>query len=275
MAKKVVNKTEAPKVDLVSEVPASKSLPTVNLSRVFGTLKKLNTTQLLVALLFVAAFLIGVLVTKVQYLEKGQATGTAAVPSAQAPAQQPQQGLQPGQKVDVATGSLPALGKENAKVTVIEFADFQCPFCEKWFTESGKNLIKDYVDTGKVKFYYRHFAFLGEESNWAAEASYCANDQGKFWDFHDYLFNHQQGENQGAFTKDKLKGFAATLGLNTSTFNSCLDGGKYTKAVTDDTAAGQKAGVSGTPTTFVNGQAMVGAQPYTALKTLIDQELSK
>lgn len=275
MAKKVVNKTEAPKVDLVSEVPASKSLPTVNLSRVFGTLKKLNTTQLLVALLFVAAFLIGFLVTKVQYLEKGQATGTAAVPSAQAPAQQPQQGLQPGQKVDVATGSLPALGKENAKVTVIEFADFQCPFCEKWFTESGKNLIKDYVDTGKVKFYYRHFAFLGEESNWAAEASYCANDQGKFWDFHDYLFNHQQGENQGAFTKDKLKGFAATLGLNTSTFNSCLDGGKYTKAVTDDTAAGQKAGVSGTPTTFVNGQAMVGAQPYTALKTLIDQELSK
>ncbi len=276
MAKKVVRKTETPTVDLVSEAPASKNLPTVNLSKVFGAFKKLSTTQLLVTLLVVAAFLIGVLVTKVQYLEKGQGTGTAAAPSAQAPAaQQAQQGLQPGQKVDVSVGSLPALGKENAKVTVIEFADFQCPFCEKWFTESGANLIKDYVDTGKVKFYFRHFAFLGDESKWSAEASNCANDQGKFWEFHDYLFKNQQGENQGAFTKDKLKGFAATLGLNTSSFNSCLDSGKYTKAVTDDTTAGQTAGVSGTPTIFVNGQALVGAQPYTTLKTLIDQELSK
>lgn len=245
------------------------------LKSTFTLLKKISSTQVLVFLLVIAAFLIGVLVTKVEYLEKGQVPNNqiADIPSAQQPTQQ--QGLTDGQKVDVAPGELPALGEDNAKVTVIEFADFQCPFCGKWFTESGSSLIKEYVDTGKVKLYYRHFAFLGEESNWAAEASNCANDQGKFWEFHDFLFKNQQGENQGAFTKDKLKGFAANLGLNTSTFNSCLDQGKYTKAVTDDTAAGQAAGVSGTPTVFVNGQTIVGAQPYNVLKALIDQELAK
>jgi protein-disulfide isomerase len=273
MAKRVVRKEETLQKDPVSEAPASKKLSKISLSNVFNFLKKLNTNQLLVLLLILAAFLIGVLVTKVQYLEKGQ--GTNPLPSAQVPTDPAQQGLQPGQKVDVSVGKLPILGKDNAKVTVIEFADFQCPFCEKWFTESASNLIKEYVNTGKVKFAYRHFAFLGEESNWAAEASNCANDQGKFWEYHDYLFKNQQGENQGAFTKAKLKGFAANLSLNTSAFNSCLDDGKYTKAVADDTAAGQTAGVTGTPTIFVNGQAIVGAQPYTALKTLIDQELSK
>lgn len=273
MAKKVVKKTEAPKINVVSETPASKSLPKVNLSKVFDVLKKLNTNQLLVMLLVLAAFLIGVLFTKVQYLEKGQ--GSTAVPSAQAPNQQAQQGLSPGQKVDVKVGKLPVLGKGNAKVTIIEFADFQCPFCGKWFTESEGNLIKDYVNTGKVKFSFRHFAFLGQESNWASEASECANEQGKFWDFHDYLFKNQKGENQGTFSKENLKGFAANLGLDTLKFNACLDGGKYAKAVTDDTKAGQTAGVSGTPTIFVNGQVMVGAQPYSVLKTLIDQELAK
>ena len=105
------------------------------------------------------------------------------------------------------------MGNKNAKVTIIEFADFQCPFCERFFKDAESNIIKDYVNSGKVKFAFRHYAFLGQESNFAAEASECANEQGKFWEFHDYLFKNQQGENQGAFTKDKLKGFAATLGL--------------------------------------------------------------
>lgn len=272
MAKRVVKKSVATKKEEVLETPATPKLPKVNTAAALNLVKKINTNQLLVLLLILAAFLIGILVTKVQYLEKGQGS---SVPTAQVQDQQAQQGLQPGQKVDVKTGPLPVLGKNDAKVTVIEFADFQCPFCEKWFTESGANLIKDYVNTGKVKFAYRHFAFLGEESNWAAEASECANEQGKFWQYHDFLFKNQNGENQGAFTKDKLKGFAANLGLNTTQFNSCLDSGKFVSRVTDDTSAGQVAGVTGTPTIFVNGQALVGAQPYSALKAVIDQELSK
>src|SRR3989344_1836893 len=127
----------------------------------------------------------------------------------------------------------------------------------------------------KVKVDNGHLPFLGQESTWAAEASECANEQGKFWEFHDYLFKNQQGENQEAFSKDKLIGFAGALGLNTDQFSSCLNSEKYAKNVSDDLSAGQKAGVSGTPTTFVNGQTVVGAQPYSAFKTLIDQELSK
>lgn len=273
MAKRVVKRTvTVNKEEHLETPPTPPEFPKLNASKALNMLKKINTNQLLVLLLILAAFLIGILVTKVQYLEKGQGTN---LPSAQIQDQQPQQGLQPGQKVDVKVGKLPVLGKENAKVTIVEFADFQCPFCGKWFKESAANLIKEYVDTGKVKLAFRHFAFLGEESNWASEASECANEQGKFWQFHDYLFNNQNGENQGAFAKDKLKGFAATLGLNTTQFNTCLDSGKYALRVSEDTQEGQVAGVTGTPTIFVNGQALVGAQPYAALKALIDQELSK
>ena len=231
-------------------------------------------TPILLVLLLISSFLLGALTTKLSLEGKTEsktepvATAPQTVPNA--PAQ-----VAPGTKVEVDPGRLPIKGNKDAKVTVIEFADFQCPFCQRWFTESEANLIKDYVDTGKVKFAYRHFAFLGQESNFAAEASECANDQDKFWEFHDYLYKNQKGENQGAFSKENLKGFAKTLGLNTSEFNSCLDSGKHTKAVTDDTQAGQAAGVSGTPTAFVNGISIVGAQPYDSFKTLIDQELAK
>lgn len=227
---------------------------------------KITQTQVLVGLLVVAAFLIGFLLPKngpLLNLGNYQAQPSAVATPA------------PGQKVEVGLGKLPFLGDKNAKVEVVEFGDFQCPFCGKFYTEVEKQLIKDYVDTGKVKFAFRHYAFLGQESTDAAIASECANEQGKFWEYHNYLYENQQGENQGAFSKDNLKKFAASLGLNTSQFNTCLDSGKYAKNVTDDFADGQKAGVSGTPATFINGQLVSGAQPYTSFKTVIDQELSK
>lgn len=98
-------------------------------------------------------------------------------------------------------------------VTIIEYADFQCPFCGKFFKEIGETLIKDYVDAGKVRFVYRDFAFLGTESTRAAEAARCAGDQGKYWEYHDYLYNHQNGENQGNFSDLYLKSFAGELKL--------------------------------------------------------------
>lgn len=240
--------------------------------------RKESYAPVLIVLLLIASFLLGALTTKISYLEKVKPTSQqpqqAALPSNsnQPQAQAPQA---PGTKVNVDSGHLPILGDKNAKVTVVEFADFQCPFCESWFKDVEPNLIKDYVNTGKVKFAFRHYAFLGQESTWAAEASECANEQGKFWEYHDYLYNHQGAENSGAFNKDKLIGFAQSLGLNTVQFSSCLNSDKYAKAVADDLTAGQKAGVSGTPTTFVNGQSVVGAQTYSAFKTIIDQQLAK
>ena len=200
-------------------------------------------------------------------------TAPVAAPSAAQP-NQPSQPA-PGAKVDVSAGHLPIKGKNSAKVTVVEFADFQCPFCERFFKDTESQLIKDYVDSGKVKFAFRHYAFLGAESTNAAEASECANEQSKFWEYHDYLYTHQGQENSGAFTKDKLEGFAQSLGLNADQFKTCLESDKYADKVKADFTDGQKAGVNGTPATFVNGQLVSGAQPYTNFKTLIDAELAK
>jgi len=242
-----------------------------NLQKFFQDSK--SYTPILIVLLLVASFLLGALTTKLA--ARAGNPSPSAQPNSPQTAPNAPNAPAPSAKVNVDAGHLPILGNKNAKVTVIEFADFQCPFCERFFKDAEPSIIKDYVNSGKVKFAFRHYAFLGQESTWAAEASECANEQGKFWEYHDYLYNHQGAENSGAFAKDKLIGFAKALGLNVDQFSSCLNSDKYAKQVADDLAAGQKAGVNGTPTTFLNGQPVVGAQPYSAFKTLIDQELSK
>lgn len=171
-------------------------------------------------------------------------------------------------------GNGPVLGDPNAPVTIVEFADFQCPFCGRFFKTAGREIIETYVKTGKAKFSYRDFAFLGEESEWAAQAARCAGDQGKYWQYHDYLYDHQNGENEGAFAKAKLKGFAAALGLNTAEFNNCLDSGKHEADVKSDTEAGRSFGVSGTPSTFVNGKMITGAVPFSQFQTEIEAALN-
>jgi len=112
-------------------------------------------------------------------------------------------------------------------------------------------------------------AFLGQESQWAAEASECASDQNAFWPYHDKLFASQSGENQGAFSKDKLKGFAVDLGLDATAFNQCLDSGKYTQLVQQDTAAAQKLGAQSTPSFFINDWLVLGALPITEFDSYI------
>jgi protein-disulfide isomerase len=121
-----------------------------------------------------------------------------------------------------------------------------------------------------VRFGYFNFAFLGDESGWAAEAAECAGEQNAFWEYHDYLFSHQNGENQGSFSKDNLKGFAATLGLDTTAFNTCLDSGKYTQFVQDQTNLARQLGVQSTPTFAVNGQGVTGAQTFDTFQKLIE-----
>lgn len=256
-------------------MPTNKKLPklTVDLSK----LKNIKTNQFLVGLLIIAAFLVGVLYTKVQYLEKNQTGGNLAV----APAQQGTAGNQPaapapGQKQNVNIGHLPPIGNSNAKVKIVEFGDFRCPFCDKFFTDTEPQILSDYVKTGKAVFYFRHYQFLGPASIAAGNAAECANEQNKFWDFHNYLYKNQPGESDTSlYTTDKLTQIAGTLGMNTTQFQSCLSANKYDKNVQDDLAAGQKVGVSGTPTIFINGISIVGAQPYSAFKTIIDQQLAK
>ncbi|KKR56800.1 MAG: Thiol:disulfide interchange protein DsbA [Candidatus Curtissbacteria bacterium GW2011_GWC2_41_21] len=188
----------------------------------------------------------------------------------------PSQPTSPGEKVNIGIGYLPIKGNSSAKVTVVEFADFRCPFCERFFKGASHSIMKDYVDTGKVKYAYRHYAFLGEQSVWAAEASECANEQGKFWEYHDWLYNNQAPEsNKEYYSKDNLVKDASNVGVNTNQFASCLNPDKYAKQVEGDLSEGQLAGVKGTPTIFINGTPIVGSQPYATFKALIEQELSK
>src|SRR5581483_2395204 len=117
------------------------------------------------------------------------------------------------------------LGQADAPITIDEYADFQCPICRR-AELLIRQIAPQYIDTGKVKIVYHNFAFIGAESVQAAQAAECANDQGKFWEYAGYLFDHQTGENVGAFSNANLKQFAQDLNLDTTTFNACLDSGK-------------------------------------------------
>lgn len=167
------------------------------------------------------------------------------------------------------------LGDKNAPVTVVEYADFQCPYCGKHYKTVEPGLIQDYVNTGKVKLVYKHLAFLGAESVYAAVAAECAADQGKFWQFHNYLFDHQAGENQGAFNKDKLLTFGTALNLDMPTFTTCVNGDQTISRVQADTEEAQKFGVTSTPTFFVNGKPLVGVASPDEFKQAIEQALNQ
>ncbi len=136
-------------------------------------------------------------------------------------------------------------------------------------------VLQSYIDSGKVNIVYKHSAFLGQESVWAAQASECAADQGKFWEYHDLLFDKQNGENVGTFTKENLIKYAQELKLDASKFDPCLNNDETLKRVQDDTLEGRNVGVSGTPTFFINGKPLVGAQPASAFQQLLDPLLAQ
>jgi protein-disulfide isomerase len=188
----------------------------------------------------------------------------------------------PAGPVKIDLTNAPSLGNPNAPVTIVEFGDFQCPYCQRYFQQNQTAFVNDYVNTGKARFVWKDYAFLGQESIWAGEAARCANDQGKFWAYHDYLYSHQGKENSGAFSKVNLKKFAVTLGLNTAQFNSCLDSDKYATLLQQETQEGSTIGVNGTPATFINSKLVsdssgqsVGAAPYATFKAVIDGILNK
>ncbi len=184
----------------------------------------------------------------------------------------------PSGSVDVSADDDAFLGKKDAPVTIIEFSDFQCPFCRKFAEDTLPQLKKEYVDTGKARLVYRDFPLSFHPGAIpAAQGAECAKEQGKFWQMHDTIFAEQakQGSGTVQFTVDDIKKWAVQAGVNATKFNQCLDSGKYKQEVEKDMADGTAAGVSGTPATFVNGRAVVGAQPFSAFKAIIDEELKK
>ncbi len=164
-------------------------------------------------------------------------------------------------------------GVDDAPVTIIEFADFQCPQCRRFAETSGNQIEEEYVANDLVRMEFRNMAFIGAESVFAAEAAQCANDQGMFWEYHDLLFDEQRGENDGAFSPRRLKRFAGELGLDQEAFDSCLDTAQYRQMVLDETEAAGDAGVTSTPTVFINGEMVRGAQPFNVFREVIERKL--
>ena len=182
--------------------------------------------------------------------------------------------IQIAEELPRETTAINTMGDPNAPVHIIEYGDFQCPYCLKFWSDTEPLLIEEYVNTGKVYFEFRSIPFLGTESVWAAEGAYCAGDQNKFWEYHDTLFTNWTGENVGDFTQDKLIQYAEALDLNITKFESCLSEEKHKGTVEQDKAQAAADGVHATPTLLINGFKVEGAQPYDILKDFIEQALN-
>ena len=180
----------------------------------------------------------------------------------------------------ISVNGEPFKGAANAKVALIEFSDFQCPFCAKYDKETYPQILKDYVDTGKVKYVWRDYPLdFHQNAAKAAEAAHCAGEQGRFWEMHDRLFANQQ-----SISAADLPKYAEALQLNASLFQQCLDSGRFAADIKKDITDASNAGVSGTPTFFIgivqpNGSVkavkkLVGSKAYTEFKAALDPLLA-
>jgi len=175
--------------------------------------------------------------------------------------------------ISTAMGS-PILGNPSAPITIVEFGDYQCEQCYAWFHETKPAIVQDYIDTGKANLVFVDLAFLGRDSIPASMATYCAEDQGMYWEYHDLLYNSQESVDSGWANSERLKAFAFSLDLDMELFESCLDSGKYSKRVQYNIQQARENGVKGTPGFFIVGpdgqQKIGGAQPFSVFKNILD-----
>jgi protein-disulfide isomerase len=176
--------------------------------------------------------------------------------------------------ISTAMGS-PILGDPSAPITIVEFGDYQCHQCYNWFHNTKPAIDHEYIETGKANLVFVDLAFLGNDSPTAAQASYCAEDQEMYWDYHDILYVSQEPKIDGGWAdSERLKAFAFSLGLDMELFESCLDSGKYSKRVQYNIQQAREHGVRGTPGFFIVGpdgqQQLGGAQPFSVFKQILD-----
>lgn len=244
------------------------------------TIKKSTFNKLIIgitAALIVAAFLGGYVVGNFGQTKTVLQNIPAPIPT-QAPTQPNAQA-----RIAISLGDSPVKGDPNAPVTMVEFSDFQCPFCGEFYTQTLPQVTQNYIDSGKVKLVYKNLPLenLHPNARAAALAAECANEQGKFWEYHDMLFESQNSwASLGSVNAtNTFKQYASQLGLDTNSFNSCVDTAKYTDKVNKDSQDGTNYGATGTPTFFIGNDKkgyikLVGAQPFSAFKLELDSELS-
>ena len=167
------------------------------------------------------------------------------------------------------------LGNPNAEITIVEFGDYQCTFCYKFHDETMDKINQKYIKTANVNFIYKDFPLNGEQSILASEASYCAQKQNKFWEYHDMLYNNWGGENTGWITENVLQGFARDMGLNMDEFSQCLENSEYRQKVLDNEQFAREIGINATPSFLIFNDSelyrIIGAQPFDKFEQAIQE----
>jgi len=177
--------------------------------------------------------------------------------------------------ISTALGS-PILGNPDAPITIVEFGDYQCHQCYNWFHNTKPLIMQDYIETGRANLVFVDFAFLGKDSPKAAQATYCADDQNMYWEYHNSLYNSQESKiDSGWANTERLKAFAFSLNLDMELFNECLDSEKYSKRIQYNSQQARDNGVKGTPGFFIVGpdydqKQISGAQPFSVFKKVLD-----
>ena len=179
--------------------------------------------------------------------------------------------------INLTSGS-PVLGSASAPITIVEFGDYQCEACYHWYHNTRADIIDNYIETGKVNLVFMDLPFLGRDSITAAQATYCADDQGKYWEYHETLYIFQEGENSGWADRDRLNSFAFSLDMNMDEFNECMDSSKYKNRVKANFDEAVRNGVQSTPTFILISQdgkteMFTGAQPYSVFAATIEPML--
>jgi len=174
----------------------------------------------------------------------------------------------------------PYLGDPAAPITLVEFGDYQCFFCNKFFHTTEPDILSNYVETGKVKIIFKDFIIIGPDSATAAHAAHCADDQGKFWEYHDILYNNWTGENNGWASSENLHRFAQNVGLDINEFSECMKSEIHKPLIAASIEDAKTLGLRGTPGFFVIGVdnqiiKIPGAQPYSVFESIFDSELEK
>lgn len=179
--------------------------------------------------------------------------------------------------INLTSGS-PVLGSASAPITIVEFGDYQCEACYHWYHNTRADIIDNYIETGKVNLVFMDLPFLGRDSITAAQATYCADDQGKYWEYHETLYNFQEAIDNGWASKDRLVSFAFDLDMNIDEFNDCMDSSKYAKRVKANYDESQRFGAEATPTFLIispdgNMKKITSAQPYSVFSQVIEPML--
>ena len=172
----------------------------------------------------------------------------------------------------------PILGSKDAPITMVEFGDYQCFYCNQFYHTTEPDIVKNYVNTGKVKLVFKDLTIIGQDSINAAHAAHCAQEKGKFWEYHDMLYNNWNGENTGWASSKNLLAFAIKLNITASDFNACMTNARYISTVQGSVSDAHTLGLTGTPDFFIIGpdnsvDKIVGAQPYAAFDEIFKSKL--